>query len=348
MQSPVKNLKRSFSDIVSPTMLSPQFQQSISIYRNEITKKKLIFSLSDSPCVSRPTPVFNIDENSCDSGFSEASNSNTFQSLDESITDDYTTFEDCCDSPLTQLNTLQNTMSSINTVNMNPFNERLKKKQKSDKFNDDVIKQALEKIENESSANTRLIGDMSGIHTLPIMTSSKHKDLASITPSTLAAVINGHYKEKLSDYIIFDARYPYEFEGGHIANAESAYAKEKIFNKLFNSPMTTKNGKPMVLIFHCEFSSERGPKLMREIRERDRMLNKHCYPSLNYPEIYLLEGGYKSFYEGHDNLCEPNGYMPMHHNNHRQDLKFFRSKSKSLDAEIKKKLTKSRSMRLMF
>lgn len=148
--------------------------------------------------------------------------------------------------------------------------------------------------------------------------------------------------------MILDARYPYEFDGGHIEKAESAYVKEELLTKLFNTPVTTKDGKPMVLIFHCEFSSERGPKLMREIRERDRMINKHCYPSLYYPEIYLLEGGYKSFYEGHNDLCEPKGYLPMHHDNHRQDLKFFRSKSKSLDAEIKKKFTKSRSMKLMF
>ncbi len=39
---------------------------------------------------------------------------------------------------------------------------------------------------------------------------------------------------------------------------------------------------------------------MREIRERDRMLNQHQYPKLYYPEIYLLEGGYKNFYEQHD------------------------------------------------
>ena len=39
---------------------------------------------------------------------------------------------------------------------------------------------------------------------------------------------------------------------------------------------------------------------MREIRERDRMLNQHQYPKLFYPEIYLLEGGYKNFYEQHD------------------------------------------------
>ena len=39
---------------------------------------------------------------------------------------------------------------------------------------------------------------------------------------------------------------------------------------------------------------------MREIRERDRLLNSDNYPRLHYPEIYLLEGGYKNFFENHN------------------------------------------------
>ena len=55
--------------------------------------------------------------------------------------------------------------------------------------------------------------------------------------------------------------------------------------------------KRVVLIFHCEFSSERGPKLSRFLRSKDRSANKDCYPHLHYPELYLLDGGYKSFFE---------------------------------------------------
>jgi hypothetical protein len=53
----------------------------------------------------------------------------------------------------------------------------------------------------------------------------------------------------------------------------------------------------VIIIFHCEFSSARGPSLLRFLRNQDRSLNEHVYPSLFYPELYLLEGGYKSFYE---------------------------------------------------
>ena len=38
---------------------------------------------------------------------------------------------------------------------------------------------------------------------------------------------------------------------------------------------------------------------MREVRERDRLLNKDSYPNLFYPEMYLLEGGYKQFFENY-------------------------------------------------
>ena len=37
--------------------------------------------------------------------------------------------------------------------------------------------------------------------------------------------------------------------------------------------------------------------MSRFIRDQDRELNKDCYPRLNYPELYILEGGYKAFYE---------------------------------------------------
>jgi len=53
----------------------------------------------------------------------------------------------------------------------------------------------------------------------------------------------------------------------------------------------------LLVVFHCEFSSERGPRLCRFVRERDRALNE--YPALHYPELYVLKGGYKEFFPHH-------------------------------------------------
>lgn len=189
---------------------------------------------------------------------------------------------------------------------------------------------------NESNEQM-LIGDLSRKHTLPILSKSRHSDLASIDTYTLVDLLNGFYNEKISNYIILDARYPYEFNGGHINGAFSAFDKQETMNKLFEQNVTAQqNDKPVVIIFHCEFSAERGPRLMREFREKDRILNKFNYPNLFYPEIYLLEGGYKVFYENHVEYCEPRSYLPMLHGEHRSAMKFFRKKSKSWEMETRK------------
>ena len=36
---------------------------------------------------------------------------------------------------------------------------------------------------------------------------------------------------------------------------------------------------------------------LRYFRSEDRNIHEKTYPELHYPEIYLLEGGYKAFYE---------------------------------------------------
>ncbi len=68
---------------------------------------------------------------------------------------------------------------------------------------------------------------------------------------------------------------------------------------------------------------------LKFLRNSDRTLNEHCYPYLFYPELYLLEGGYKLFYESFKNYCEPQTYKPMLHAEHQFDLKHFRAKAKS-------------------
>lgn len=67
-----------------------------------------------------------------------------------------------------------------------------------------------------------------------------------------------------------DCRYPYEYEGGHIRGAKNFYTKEQILQEFVNSKDgvnkpdssdATVSNKRTILVFHCEFSSERGPNL---------------------------------------------------------------------------------------
>ncbi|XP_069140878.1 M-phase inducer phosphatase-like [Argopecten irradians] len=92
---------------------------------------------------------------------------------------------------------------------------------------------------------------------------------------------------------------------------------------------TQQSPKRDILVFHCEFSSARGPRMSRLLRKLDRELNIDRYPLLNYPEVYLLHEGYKAFFHSRQEHCDPLGYTPMLHSNHKSDLRHFRSKSKS-------------------
>ncbi len=50
--------------------------------------------------------------------------------------------------------------------------------------------------------------------------------------------------------------------------------------------------------------------MYQALREIDRRLHMESYPQLFYPEIYILEGGYRSFFASHPHLCT-SGYIPM-------------------------------------
>ncbi|XP_052820201.1 M-phase inducer phosphatase 1-like [Mya arenaria] len=185
----------------------------------------------------------------------------------------------------------------------------------------DVIR-AVERL----STNSDLVADGSRDNALPIV-AGKHKDLKAITPQTMSAVLNGIYNHHIDHVTVIDARYPYEFEGGHIRGAINLYTKDAVQNFLNETVTSSENNH--VIIFHCEFSSERGPKMYRHLRSLDRDLNKDSYPRLNFPEVYLLEGGYKAFYQQNQNQCFPQRYVPMLHQEHKNDLRHFRVKSKS-------------------
>ncbi|KAM3832168.1 M-phase inducer phosphatase 2 isoform 2-T2 [Vipera latastei] len=93
--------------------------------------------------------------------------------------------------------------------------------------------------------------------------------------------------------------------------------------------------KRVIVVFHCEFSSERGPRMCRFVREKDRACN--TYPSLHYPELYILKGGYKEFFPQYQSHCDPQNYRPMHHKDFKEDLRTFRLKSRTWAGEKSKR-----------
>ena len=41
----------------------------------------------------------------------------------------------------------------------------------------------------------------------------------------------------------------------------------------------------------------------RFLRNKDREMNHDKYPHLTFPELYILDGGYKAFYETYEVCC---------------------------------------------
>ncbi|XP_010609292.1 M-phase inducer phosphatase 2 isoform X6 [Fukomys damarensis] len=176
-----------------------------------------------------------------------------------------------------------------------------------------------------------LIGDYSKAFLLQTV-DGRHQDLKYISPETVVALLMGKFSNIVEKFVIVDCRYPYEYEGGHIKTAVNLPLERDAETFLLQSPITPCSlDKRIILIFHCEFSSERGPRMCRFIRERDRAAND--YPMLYYPEMYILKGGYKEFFPQHPNFCEPRDYRPMNHEAFREELRTFRLKTRNWAGE---------------
>ncbi|XP_066483545.1 M-phase inducer phosphatase 1 [Tiliqua scincoides] len=188
-----------------------------------------------------------------------------------------------------------------------------------------------------------LIGDFSKgylFHTVD----GKHQDLKYIDPEMIVAVLNGSFSRFIKECVIIDCRYPYEYEGGHIKGAVNLHMEEDVEDFLLKKPILSSGNKRVIVVFHCEFSSERAPRMCRFVRERDRLGNK--YPRLHYPELYVLKGGYKDFFLKCRTYCEPQGYRPMHHEDFKEDLRKFRTKSRTWAGEKSKRELYSRLKKL--
>ncbi|XP_043925446.1 M-phase inducer phosphatase 3 [Protopterus annectens] len=200
------------------------------------------------------------------------------------------------------------------------------------------------KVLDEDSSHCQLIGDFSKVYVLPTV-AGRHQDLKYISAETLAALLCGEFHSLIEKYFIIDCRYPYEYNGGHIKGALNLHKLNEVYEYFLANPLIPKSeNKRIIIIFHCEFSSERGPRMCRFLREEDRSLNE--YPVLYYPELYVLKGGYKDFYHEYEEFCDPRGYCPMHHKDYKEELLKFRTKSRSWAAERRRREQITRLMKM--
>lgn len=132
--------------------------------------------------------------------------------------------------------------------------------------------------------------------------------MSKITPLQLKEFIEYPEKTEFQKIIICDARFDYEYEGGHIVGALNVRTKRDLLS-LFKKY----KGLNVAFVFHCEFSHDRGPNTLTLFRNIDRQVNN--YPHLTFPHIYLLEGGYSKFYQQFKGLCK-DGYVQMYDKEH--------------------------------
>jgi len=158
---------------------------------------------------------------------------------------------------------------------------------------------------------------------LPSETGS-HDRLQRLSPETMIQLLNGGFDEVVSNYTIIDCRYTYEYAGGHIPGAVNLRTVEEIKDYLLTPrsglhldsdilpPRTTAGrvgaGDKHVLIFHCEYSQKRAPRMAAALRDIDRSLAQD-WPRCHYPELYILQGGYERFYKQYPAICQPRQYV---------------------------------------
>ncbi|GMF00818.1 unnamed protein product [[Candida] boidinii] len=135
--------------------------------------------------------------------------------------------------------------------------------------------QPIEPVQSSACTETSMTGN-SQLSSAPIKTTKSNScSLPSIdvdqfyeilrsfkNPNSSTNVFNSYFDE----VVVIDCRFEYEFEGGHIDNALNICSKKELEKNMFHDEIleqdpvsyTSKNRK--LIVFHCEFSSHRGPR----------------------------------------------------------------------------------------
>lgn len=161
--------------------------------------------------------------------------------------------------------------------------------------------------ETEPEQPRRMVRSCSSQGGLPALalTGPDFDPFQTITAETLSSLLMDPSSNEFDRIVIVDARFSYEFRGGRISGARNVTTRAALAG-LYDQF----KGQNVLMVFHCEFSRNRGPTLMRMFRDYDRRQNMKNYPELSFPNILLLEGGYRNFHAKFPELCT-GGYVPM-------------------------------------
>jgi len=157
----------------------------------------------------------------------------------------------------------------------------------------------------------------------PLPTLPKSSSARAISSETLVRLMEGHFKEQIEGYYIIDCRFPYEFKGGHIKGAHNVPPSDSMdkLTEMFMERANLLASKKLAIVFHCEFSSKRGPSAYKLLRGMDRTANIERYPKMYFPHMYILEGGYKEFFSQYPQYCYPQCYVTMKDKKYSKELK---------------------------
>ena len=171
--------------------------------------------------------------------------------------------------------------------------------------------------------------------------SSPYASSACSTPSPSPASLPP-FSTMFDDVIILDCRFPYEFNGGHIPSAINITSFAQLQDILFSASKgelagpvdggeggagSVESGRTC-LVFHCEFSQSRAPQYFSSLRRLNEsslasytadsaaatvpICPSQLLSSCPYPDMYVMEGGYRRWVEEYSDLCEPaGGYVEM-------------------------------------
>lgn len=137
------------------------------------------------------------------------------------------------------------------------------------------------------------------------------KMIRQVSPATVRGLIHGEFSDTIDQFLLMDCRFPFEYEGGHIVGATNYWNAERAIHALFIDPtLQLGNNGRTAIVFYCEFSSHRAPTMLRNIRLMDEAITAAA-PGLLLPELYILEGGYSTFFKDSPVDCFPQKYRKM-------------------------------------